>query len=88
MIISRVLVVFLQLVHVKEISMEDGVNLATKVIVGDFNFAMVKMDREGGNKTHFIDAVPIIPCQNSPLVMGWGSMGKGELHFLWVHLLQ
>lgn len=32
--------------------MEDGVNLATKVIVGDFNFAMVKMDREGGNKTH------------------------------------
>lgn len=32
--------------------MEDGVNLATKIIVGDFNFAMVKMDREGGNKTH------------------------------------
>lgn len=61
--------------------MEDGVNLATKVIVGDFNFAMVKMDREGGNKTHFIDAIPIIPCQNSPLVMGLRIYGEGRTPF-------
>ena len=37
-----------------------------KMILGDFNCTMDKMDRDGGNKTqNFIDVVPIMPCQNS-----------------------
>ena len=31
-----------------------------KIILGDFNCTMNKMDRYGGKKTDFIDAVPIM----------------------------
>ena len=35
-----------------------------KIISGDFNCTMDKMDRYGGNKTHtFKDAVPIMPSK-------------------------
>ena len=34
-----------------------------KIILGDFNCTMNKMDRYGGKKTDFIDAVPIIPSK-------------------------
>ena len=55
-----------------------------KIILGDFNCSMDKMDRYGGNKTDFIDAVAIIP---SLWIMAWGSMEKGESRFPWVHPL-
>ena len=29
-----------------------------KIILGDFNITMDKMDRDGENKRHFIDVVP------------------------------
>ena len=40
-----------------------------KTILGDFNFTMNKIKRGGGNKTHFIDVVSIMPCQNSSWIM-------------------
>ena len=33
-----------------------------KIILGDFNFIMDKMERDGGNKTRFIDVASIMPC--------------------------
>ena len=50
-----------------------------KIILGDFNCTMDKMDRDGENKTQdFIDAVPIIPCQNSSWIMGLRIYGEGR----------
>ena len=38
-----------------------------KTVPGGFNCKMDKMDRDGDNKAQdFIDAVPIMSCQNSP----------------------
>ena len=53
-----------------------------KIILGDFNCTMDKMDRYGGNKTqNFIDAIPIM----SPLwILAWESMEKGKLRIPWV----
>ena len=50
---------------------------------------MDKMGRDDGNKTQsteivkikgndFIDAIPIIPCQNSSWTMGWRIYGEGR----------
>ena len=50
-----------------------------KVILGDFNCTMDKMDTDGENKTQdFIDALPIMPCQNSSLIMGLRIYGEGR----------
>ena len=43
-----------------------------KMILGDFNCTMGKMNRDGVETKHkgFIDVVPIMPCQNSSWIMG------------------
>ena len=38
---------------------------------------MDKMERGGGNKTHFIDVASIMPCQNSSWIMGSRIYGEG-----------
>ena len=56
-----------------------------KIILGDFNCTMDKMNSMAEIRhIDFIDAVPIMP---SMWIMAWGSMEKGEPGFLWVHLL-
>ena len=47
-----------------------------KIILGDFNWRN-KMERDGGNKTEFIDAVSIMPCQNSSWIMDSRIYGEG-----------
>ena len=37
---------------------------------------MDKMERGGGNKTHFIDVASIMPCQNSSWIMGSRIYGE------------
>ena len=50
-----------------------------KIILGDFNCTMDKMDRYGEIKhNEFIDAVPIMP---SLQIMARESMEKGEPRF-------
>ena len=48
-----------------------------KIILGDINCTMNKMDRDGEIKhKDFIDAVLIMPCQNSPWIMGLRIYGE------------
>ena len=47
-----------------------------KIILGGFNWRN-KMEMEGGNKTEFIDAVSIMPCQNSSWKMDSRIYGEG-----------
>ena len=60
-----------------------------KIILRDFNYTMDKIGRDGGNKTQstgmvkikdndFIDALRIIPCQNSSWTMGLRIYGEGR----------
>ena len=50
-----------------------------KIIFGEFNCAMDKLDRDGENKTKdFIDALPIMPCQSSSWIMGLRIYGEGR----------
>ena len=39
---------------------------------------MDKMERNSGNKTHFIDVVSIMPCENSSWIMDSRIYGGGE----------
>ena len=49
-----------------------------KIIIGDLKCTMDKMDRHGKNKTDFIGAVPIVPCENSLWIMGLRIYGEGR----------
>ena len=49
-----------------------------KIILGDINSNMDKMDRDGGNKADFIDVVPIMPCQNTLWIMGSRIYAEGR----------
>ena len=51
-----------------------------KIILGDFNSTIDKMDRDGGNKTQklYIDVVQIMPCQNLSCIMGLRIYGEGR----------
>ena len=58
-----------------------------KIIIGDLNCTMDKIDRDGENKAQtllidFIGAVPVMPCLNSSWIMGLRIYGEGELRFL------
>ena len=58
-----------------------------KIMLGDFNCSMVKMERDGRNKTlcrcSFIYALPKPIADN-----GLEDLEKGESKFLWVHPLR
>ena len=51
-----------------------------KIILGDFNSTIDKMDRNGGNKTQklYIDVVQIMPRQNLSCIMGLKIYGEGR----------
>ena len=44
-----------------------------KIILGDFNCTMDKMERDGRNKN-----ISIMPCQNSSWIMDWRIYGEGR----------
>ena len=48
-----------------------------KIILGDFNCTMDKMERYGIRK-HFIDVVSIMLSQNSLWIMDWRIYGEGR----------
>ena len=47
-----------------------------KIILGDFNCTMDKIERDGRYK-HFINVISIMPCQNSSWKLTRRSMEKG-----------
>ena len=48
-----------------------------KMILEDFNCTLEKMERDGDHKTlRLIDAVPIVPCQNSSWIMSLRIYGE------------
>ena len=50
-----------------------------KIILGDLNCTVDKIDRDGENKTQsFIGAVPVMPCENSSWIMGLRIYGEGR----------
>ena len=49
-----------------------------KIILGDFNCNIDKMQRDGENKTNFIDVILIIPYQNSSWIMDSRIYGEGR----------
>ena len=54
-----------------------------KIILGDFDCTMDKMDRDGENKI-----VAILPSQNSLWAMGLRIYGEGRIRFPWVYPLR
>ena len=55
-----------------------------KIMLGDLNCTMDKIDRDGENKTQtllidFIGAVPVMPCLNSSWIMGLRIYGEGRI---------
>ena len=53
-----------------------------KIILGGLNCTMDKIDRDGENKTDFIGAVPIMPCENSWWIMGLRIYGEERTQIL------
>ena len=54
-----------------------------KIILGDLNCTMDKIDRDGENKTkYFIGAVPIMSCLKSLWIMGLRIYGEGRTQII------
>ena len=47
-----------------------------KIILGDFNCTMNKMERDGRNKTLYV--ISIMPCQKSSWIMDWRIYREGR----------
>ena len=47
-----------------------------KIMLGDFNYTMCKMERDGRNKTLYV--ISIMSCQNSSRIMNWRIYGEGR----------
>ena len=53
-----------------------------KIILGGLNCTMDKIDKDGENKTDFIGAVRIMPCETSSWIIGLRIYGEERTQIL------